>query len=77
MFRRQAQTDLRTRLVDDLLEAPASQRREMIDRAVKSGEVKKSEADELLRLVARLESVLRAETPGLAAVSPDSSGYAA
>lgn len=76
-FHRRAPTDMRTRLVDDLLEANDQKRLEILDRAVRDGELRKAEADELLRLVLRLESVLRSESPVLSASSENSAPYAA
>ncbi len=65
LFRKQPQPDLRTRLIDDLLEASAHRRLEIIHRGIQDGTIKPAEADEMLRLVVRLESVLRAGTTPL------------
>ncbi len=68
---------MRTRLVDDLLEANDQKRLDILDRAVRNGDLRKAEADEVLRLVLRLESVLRSESPALPVSSENSAPYAA
>jgi myo-inositol catabolism protein IolC len=57
----QVRSDQQSALVERLLEADELERRQLLLIALQTGELKKSEAGELLRLVERLESVARKE----------------
>lgn len=52
-----ARSDVQSSLVEMLLDADELERRRLLLIALQTGELKKSEASELLRLVERLESV--------------------
>jgi hypothetical protein len=52
-------TGAQDELVDRLLDADELQRRQFLLEALQSGQLKKSEAADLIRLVERLESVSR------------------
>jgi hypothetical protein len=53
----QARSDMQSALVEMLLDADELERRRLLLVALQTGELKKSEASDLLRLVDRLESV--------------------
>jgi hypothetical protein len=53
----EARSDVQSALVEMLLDANDLERRRLLLIALQTGELKKSEASELLRLVDRLESV--------------------
>ena len=53
----EARADMQSALVEMLLDADELERRRLLLIALQTGELKKSEATELLRLVDRLESV--------------------
>jgi hypothetical protein len=53
----EARSDMQSALVEMLLDANELERRRLLLIALQTGELKKSEASELLRLVERLESV--------------------
>jgi hypothetical protein len=53
----EARSDAQSALVEMLLDADEMERRQILLMALQTGELKKSEAGELLRLVDRLESV--------------------
>ena len=53
----EARSDVQSALVEMLLDADELERRRLLLIALQTGELKKSEATELLRLVERLESV--------------------
>lgn len=53
----EARSDVQSALVEMLLDADEIERRQLLLMALQTGELKKSEAGELLRLVDRLESV--------------------
>lgn len=53
----QSREDRQSSLVEMLLDADELERRQLLLMALQTGELKKSEAGELLRLVDRLESV--------------------
>ena len=53
----EARSDTQSALVEMLLDADELERRRLLLIALQTGELKKSEASELLRLVDRLESV--------------------
>jgi hypothetical protein len=53
----QTRSDMHSALVEMLLDADEIERRQLLLMALQTGELKKSEAGELLRLVDRLESV--------------------
>jgi hypothetical protein len=55
----QVRSDRQSALVEMLLDADELERRRLLLIALQTGELKKSEAGELLRLVERLESVSR------------------
>ena len=55
----QSRSDAQSALVEMLLEADELERRQLLLIALQTGELKKSEANDLLRLVDRLESVSR------------------
>ena len=55
----QVRSDAQSTLVESLLHADELERRRLLLVALQSGELKKSEAADLLRLVERLESVSR------------------
>jgi hypothetical protein len=53
----EARRDVQSALVEMLLDADELERRQLLLMALQTGELRKSEAGELLRLVDRLESV--------------------
>ena len=53
----EARSDVQSALVEMLLDADELERRQLLLMALQTGELRKSEAGELLRLVERLESV--------------------
>ena len=53
----ETRSDTQSALVEMLLDADELERRQLLLMALQTGELKKSEAGELLRLVDRLESV--------------------
>lgn len=53
----QARSEIHSNLVEVLLDADELERRKLLLRALQTGELRKSEAAEVLRLVERLESV--------------------
>jgi len=53
----EARSDVQSALVEMLLDADEMERRQLLLMALQTGELRKSEAGELLRLVDRLESV--------------------
>lgn len=55
----QSRDDAQSALVERLLHADELERRQLLLAALQTGELKKSEANDLLRLVERLESVSR------------------
>jgi hypothetical protein len=55
----QSRNDAQSALVERLLHADELERRRLLLAALQTGELKKSEAGDLLRLVERLESVSR------------------
>jgi len=55
----QSRSDARSALVEGLLDADEPERRRLLLVALQTGELKKSEVADLLRLVERLESVSR------------------
>jgi hypothetical protein len=55
----QSRSDAQSTLVERLLHADELERRRLLLAALQTGELKKSEAGDLLRLVERLESVSR------------------
>jgi hypothetical protein len=55
----QSRSDAQSALVEMLLDADELERRQLLLIALQTGELKKSEANDLLRLVERLESVSR------------------
>lgn len=55
----QSRSDAQSALVERLLHADELERRRLLLAALQTGELKKSEAADLLRLVERLESVSR------------------
>ena len=55
----QSRSDAQSALVERLLDADEVERRRLLLAALQTGELKKSEAGDLLRLVERLESVSR------------------
>ena len=55
----QSRDDAQSALVERLLHADELERRQLLLAALQTGQLKKSEANDLLRLVERLESVSR------------------